>query len=183
MNKTVLISIVGVVIVAIIGFFMIMPNRNVTEAPTPTTPANNQPVQEETMQDNDPSDVQSATEAEQLGGTTSPYYAFTADAYEEAINSDKLVFLEFYANWCPTCRVEQPDIVEGFNQLERDDVVGFRANFKDSDTDAAEDALAQQLGVTYQHTKIIFKDGEEVLRDGQAWDTDDFLDAIDTATN
>lgn len=59
-------------------------------------------------------------------------------------------------------------------------MVGFRANYNDDETDAAEKALAQQLGVTYQHTKIIFKNGAEVHRDGVPWNVQDFLDAIDS---
>ena len=114
-----------------------------------------------------------------LAGSSASYSEFTQEAFDEALQSDKIVFLEFYANWCPICRVEQEDILEGFNKLERDDVIGFRANFKDDETTDDERVLAQELEVTYQHTKVIFVSGEEVLRSGDPWDTPRFLDAFE----
>ncbi|MCR4264294.1 MAG: thioredoxin family protein [Candidatus Roizmanbacteria bacterium] len=179
MNKTILIVVIGVI--ALLGGMLFINNRPGVTKESAVQFDDTQPAQGE-VEDNVQTRQDGANDGEILGGTASRYYAFSASAFEQAMASDKIVFLEFYANWCPVCRAEQPDIVDGFNQLDRDDVVGFRANYKDDETDAAEEALAKQLGVTYQHTKVIFKNGQEVHRDGVQWDAQDFLDAIDSVS-
>ena len=180
MNKTVVIIII-VVIVGVVGAFVLLGNNSAQKIDFPEVPV----INTNTVNSGQPDTVGGSDETidgEILAGTASRYYAFSASAFEQAMASDKIVFLEFYANWCPVCRAEQPEIVEGFNQLERNDVVGLRANYNDDETDAAEKALAQQLGVTYQHTKIIFRNGKEVHRDGVPWNIQDFLDAIESAS-
>lgn len=110
-----------------------------------------------------------------LAGTLSPYIEFNKVEYDKAISEGKIVFLDFYANWCPICRAEQPELLEGFNELTRDDIVGFRVNFKDDQTDSDETALAAQFRIPYQHHKIILKAGKEILRSGDQWDKETFL--------
>jgi len=114
-----------------------------------------------------------------LGGKKSYLYSFSQPFYDQALASDKVVVLYFYANWCPICRGEEPLIIDGFNELDRDDIVGLRVNFNDSETDAFEKELAKKYGVTYQHTKIFLKDGREIGRSGVPWNKDDFLSEIE----
>ena len=113
-----------------------------------------------------------------LAGTTSPYIDFNRADYEKALAENRVILLYFYANWCSICRAEQPQTFAAFNQLSNPAVVGFRVNYKDSDTDTDEVALAQQFGITYQHTKVIIKNGQRVLKAPDSWDKQRYLSEI-----
>ena len=110
-----------------------------------------------------------------IAGSDSRYYSFSMSEYEAAIADGKIVFLDFYANWCPICRAEAPEIETGFDELSRNDVVGFRVNFKDDATSDDEKKLAQEFSIPYQHTKVILKNGRELKRFGDQWDKQTFL--------
>ncbi len=114
---------------------------------TPTVPT--------TTQDAPPLPPQPAT-----AGALSGYIDYDAARYKQATDSGQLVFLEFYAAWCPFCRALDPIIREAFSELqdEKVDVVGFRVDY-----DTQKD-LKKQFGVTYQHTHILLKDGKVVWR-------------------
>ncbi len=105
-----------------------------------------------------------------LAGTTSPYLTFTEQDYNAAIADGKTVLLNFYANWCPTCKAEEHDAFAAFDALDDPKAIGFRVNYKDGDTDAAEEALAKAFGITYQHTKVVLKDGALVIKSPETWD-------------
>ncbi len=109
-----------------------------------------------------------------LAGKNAQYLEFNTEDYEKAKADGKIVFLDFYATWCPVCRAEAPVINEGFNELDSDKVVGFRVNYKDNETSDAEKALAKEFEITYQHTKVILKDGKEVLKTQDTWDKETF---------
>jgi len=113
-----------------------------------------------------------------LAGAASPLLDFNQADYDAAIAAGKTVFLYFYANWCPTCAAEQPHLTGAFNELARNDVVGFRVNYRDDQTDASEVALARQHGVAYQHTKVVIKDGQVVLKSPESWQIDRYLEEI-----
>jgi len=113
-----------------------------------------------------------------LAGSATPYYDFNQADYENALAEGKTVFLYFYANWCPICRAEEKETFAAFNELDAKNVVGFRVNYKDTDTDMDEEALAKQFGITYQHTKVILKNGERVLKAPDSWDKQRYLDEI-----
>lgn len=91
--------------------------------------------------------------------SASTYQPFTKAAYDAAKASGNPIFLFFYANWCPTCREQDPRL-QRVLPTHMGGVVGFRVNFNDTETDADEKALAKEFGVTYQHTGFfIAKDG------------------------
>ncbi len=113
-----------------------------------------------------------------LAGTTSPYLEFTPESYQKALDDGKVVLLYFYASWCPICKVEQKHTFAAFDELNNENVVGFRVNYRDSDTDKNEEALAKQFGITYQHTKVILKDGKQILKAPDSWDKQRYLDEI-----
>ena len=113
-----------------------------------------------------------------ISGTTSQYLEFNKDDYEKAKADGKTVVLNFYANWCPDCKAEEPRAEAAFSQLDDPNVVGFRVNYKDSDTDEDEEALAAEFGITYQHTKVIIQDNEKVLKNLETWDTARYLSEI-----
>ena len=105
-----------------------------------------------------------------LAGTKSPLLDFNKIDYDKAITSDKLVILYFYANWCPICKAEFPKMQEAFNELTTDEVIGFRVNYNDDQTDSYEEALARQYGVAYQHTKVFIRNGQRILKSPESWD-------------
>lgn len=114
-----------------------------------------------------------------LAGKTSPYIDFKKSDYDKALSTDKIIFLDFYANWCPICRAEAPEIKAGFESLKTDKIIGFRVNFNDSDTDTDEKMLAQKFSVPYQHTKIILRQGKEIYRSSDQWSKNDFTTEIE----
>lgn len=105
----------------------------------------------------------------QIAGKIIPYIDFNQTDYQNAINQKKTIFLYFYADWDPICQIEEPQIETGFDTLNVDNVVGFRVNYNDSHTDTTEKQLAQKFSVTYQHTKVIVKNGVAVYRTEDQW--------------
>ncbi len=98
------------------------------------------------------------------------YVPFTKAAYEQAKADGKTIFLEFYATWCPTCQAQAPALKEGLESISSEKLVAFRVNYRDSDTDADEAALAQKYNITYQHTHIVADASENVLlRSQEMW--------------
>ncbi|MBX2866537.1 thioredoxin family protein [Candidatus Kaiserbacteria bacterium] len=117
-----------------------------------------------------------------LAGGESPLLDFVQSDYEKALASDKLVVLYFYATWCPFCREEAGNALEpAFSELEGDDVIGFRVNYNDGDTDEYEKALAREHGIAYQHTKVFIKNGERILKAPDTWDKERYHTEITNA--
>lgn len=84
------------------------------------------------------------------------YINFTND--DLSAYKGKKIVLFFYANWCPTCKPINEDLISKGLTLDKD-VVVIRVNYNDSDTDKSEEALANKYGVTYQHT-FVYIDGD-----------------------
>jgi thiol-disulfide isomerase/thioredoxin len=107
--------------------------------------------------------------------------------YDKAISEGKLITLFFYASWCPTCKIEFPKMVEAFNEVVASsdgaiqNVVGFRVNYNDPQTDNDEKALAREFGVAYQHTKVFVKAGERILKAPDSWGKDRYITEIKNA--
>lgn len=116
-----------------------------------------------------------------LAGTLSEVRDFTQADYERALKEKNVVLLYFYASWCPFCRVEVKEMYHAFEELNRNDVIAFRVNYNDLETDADEVALAKNFGVKYQHTKVILKDGRVALKDGVQWNKERYLQELQSA--
>lgn len=113
-----------------------------------------------------------------LAGTASKYLEFSEADYEIALKDKRKILLYFYASWCPICKSEQQQTFAAFNELNEPDLIGFRVNYRDSDTDNDEEALAKEFGVGYQHTKVILKDGQKIGKWPDSWDKQRYLDEI-----
>ncbi len=117
-----------------------------------------------------------------LAGTSAPLLDFTKSDYDTAVKTDKLIVLYFYANWCPTCKAEFPVMQKVFDKLTTDNVIGFRVNYNDNQTDEDEKKLAREFGVAYQHTKVFVKNGQRILKSPEGWDMDRYETEIGTAS-
>lgn len=118
-----------------------------------------------------------------LAGDSTKYIEFTQEEYEKALAENKIILLYFYAGWCPFCVAEQSDVKAAFNDLDYDNVVGFRVNYKDGDTDNYEEDLAREFGITSQHTKVILKNGERVLKSPETWNEERYIEEINSVVN
>ena len=74
--------------------------------------------------------------------------------FEEVKNSDKLVLLDFYADWCGPCRMVAPILHEIAE--ERPDVIVGKINVDE------EEDLAAAFGVYSIPTLVVMKNGEVV---------------------
>ena len=106
-----------------------------------------------------------------------PYYiAFSNGEFNRAASARKATLMYFYAPWCPICQAEEPKVkswVEGSGL----NVAGFRVDY-DHETQ-----LKQKLGVTSQHTTIIFDtQGKESARYVGPVDQATLLDALKQAS-
>lgn len=114
-----------------------------------------------------------------LAGTVTKYYNFDKAHYEKSLEEGKVVFLNFYASWCPICKAEQPDLFAAFNELSNPEVVGYRIHFNDNEEDADDKEMAKKFGVTYQHTKVIInKNGEVALKSLEAYSKEKVINEI-----
>ena len=82
------------------------------------------------------------------------------DNFDSAIQSEKPVLLDFYADWCGPCRLVLPIVEEIAG--ERDDVVVAKVNVDD------EPELAKQFGIVSIPTLVVMKDGKVITKRGQS---------------
>ncbi len=121
---------------------------------------------------------ESTSEAHILANGQSRYLEFSREEYQRAISAGKIIYLEFYANWCPICRAQEQELIQGFSMLTRSDVVGFRVNYKDDQTDDLEKELAEKYKIPYQHHKIVLKDGNVVIDTAETWDAQTLVEQL-----
>ena len=72
--------------------------------------------------------------------------------FEEIKQSERVVLIDFYANWCGPCKMLSPIIDEIAE--ERDDILVGKVNVD------SEPELAEKFGVFSIPTLVILKDGE-----------------------
>lgn len=79
-------------------------------------------------------------------------------AFERAVAAGGPVVIDFFADWCPTCKRQEPIVRQLMSEPKYKELKLFVANF-DQDK-----AVRQQLGVSAQSTFVVFKGGKEVAR-------------------
>lgn len=104
------------------------------------------------------SDFQTATESSEV--ISERYVEYSPTAYAAA--SDRRRVLFFYANWCPTCRPADANLLQNIDKIP-EDVTILRVNYDDSDTDQDEQDLATKYNVTYQHTFVQIDDKDNLV--------------------
>lgn len=141
------------------------PNVAPPDASAPAVPSNGERVPEAAGSPLE--QPQRATADTPVPPAVSSYRPFTKDAYEQAKADGRPILLYFYANWCPLCADQEPQVAELFRSPAMADwgVAAFRVNYNDSDSDSDERDLAAELGVNYQHTFFTFdRSGKQVWR-------------------
>jgi thioredoxin 1 len=83
---------------------------------------------------------------------------FNQAKFDQARTAGQPVVVYFHADWCPTCRVQQPIVARLAVEPQLKAVTIFEADF-DTET-----ALEKTLNVSQQSTFVVFKGGQEVSR-------------------
>ena len=110
--------------------------------------------------------------------SASSYVAFEQNAYEQALRDGKIILLDFYASWCPICRAENPHLRAGIADINDPRLIAYQVHYNDDETTLEEKNLAQEFGVTYQHTKIILKNGQVVLKSLEQWNKEKTIEEL-----
>ncbi|MBI5224060.1 thioredoxin family protein [Candidatus Micrarchaeota archaeon] len=110
------------------------------------------------------------------------YVPLERSLFESARSSGKFIFLEFYANWCPTCAAQKPVLEGAFADLNSSNLAAFQVNYRDSQTDEFEILLAKEYGISSQHTHVLLTpEGKVILKSNEMWTKEDLLRVLSTA--
>lgn len=101
------------------------------------------------------------------------YVEYSSGVLDKHRNVRRLLF--FYADWCSTCRPADADIAQNADKIPADLAV-IRVNYKDSQTDDEEKALADKYQVTYQHTFVQIGGDDKVVT---KWNGGKFTELIE----
>lgn len=107
--------------------------------------------------------------------TEGPYVEYSQAAFEGAKDKKRVLF--FYANWCPICKPADADFKANLSRFPKD-LVLFRVNYDDSDTDKMEKALAAKYGITYQHTFVEVDGSGKEIKKWNGGQTDKLLSEV-----
>lgn len=98
-------------------------------------------------------------EEDTVNDTQLVYSQYSAENLEIALEDYESVVLFFHADWCPTCRNLDKEILENFELLQKDQIAIVKVNY---DT---EKQLKNKYNITLQHTLVLLdKDGNEIKK-------------------
>jgi thiol-disulfide isomerase/thioredoxin len=83
---------------------------------------------------------------------------FDQAAFDSANASGKPILVAVHADWCPTCKAQDPLLTELLKQPQYKDFVAYRVDY-DSQKD-----VVKRFKVPMQSTLLVFKGGKEVGR-------------------
>lgn len=126
--------IVGILALVGVGYFLIKPRSQETLVPRNPVGVTNEEV------------------------VSKNYKDYSKEEYEKALAEDRVIMLYFTANWCPICREQEPVNMEALEAL-GEDALALRIHILDSQETEETKALAEEYGVSYQHT-FVFLDPE-----------------------
>ena len=84
--------------------------------------------------------------------------AYDQATFDDLLKQGKPTLVEIHADWCPTCKAQEPILAELLKTPELQGITALRVDF-DGQKDAVKRFKAQ-----YQSTLIVFKGGKEVGR-------------------
>lgn len=151
--------LIPIILIVIIGVFFLFASKNEKSIKivTPVT---------ETIENKDKA-IETKPETQSIQ-PKSRYIIHSQATFEQFIGKKRILF--FYANWCPTCRPVNNDLLSNFDKIPQDFIV-IRINYNDTETDTFEKELAKKYSITYQHTFVqIDEDGNEITK----WNGGDF---------
>lgn len=97
-----------------------------------------------------------------------------ADFEKEIINHKGYALVDFWATWCPPCRMMAP-VLEGAEQQ-----LGDKINFVKVDVDEQQQ-LAAEFDIMSIPTLVVFKDGKPVKRMSGYRPLDTFVEELKSA--
>lgn len=93
-----------------------------------------------------------------LAADTAAANPFDAAKFDALNKAGRPILVTIHADWCPTCKAQEPIVSELLKTPQLQDVTAFRVDF-----DGQKDAV-KRFKVQYQSTLIVFKGGKEVAR-------------------
>lgn len=114
-----------------------------------------------------------------LAGHRSFLYDFNQADFNEGLKTNKAILLFFYKNDSSLSQDELKKVYSAFDKLSTDQVIGFRVNFFDSDTDQDEKNLAKIYQVNAETTKILIKNNQPILETTDPWSEEKYLQILE----
>lgn len=160
--------IIGLVVVAIAGYFMFQPKTVLVSEDKMATESM---TKEDSMMKMDPQATAEAMMDQKMSDesmdkmdmmSNTGYLSFSSDVLAKTAANKRVLF--FYASWCPTCNAADANFKANLDKLPQD-LALIKVNYADPETDATEKELAKKYGITYQHTFVqIDADGKELAK-------------------